>query len=88
MLRGFVPAAVDEPTLLEELTAVTMAAPFRHLITPGGFRMSVAMTNCGTLGWVSDRDGYRYDHVDPDSGRAWPTMPPTFRRLAREAAAR
>ena len=51
------------------------AAPFRHLVTPGGFRMSVAMTNCGALGWVTDRTGYRYDAVDPDSGRAWPPLP-------------
>ena len=48
---------------------------FRHMVTPGGFRMSVAMTNCGALGWVSDRSGYRYDAIDPDSGRPWPPMP-------------
>lgn len=88
VLRGFVSSCIDEAALLEELAAITAAAPFRHLITPGGFRMSVAMTNCGTLGWVSDRDGYRYDRVDPDTGCAWPEMPTTFRRLAAEAAAR
>ena len=60
------------------------AAPFRHLVTPGGFRMSVAMTNCGELGWVSDRRGYRYDPVDPDSGSRWPALPESFRALARD----
>ena len=88
VLRGFVSSVVDEAALLEELAQVTEAAPFRHLVTPGGFRMSVAMTNCGALGWISDLDGYRYEAVDPDSGRAWPALPPTFRRLATEAATR
>lgn len=87
LLRGFVPTAVDERALLSDLTAVTAAAPFRHLITPGGFRMSVAMTNCGPLGWISDRGGYRYVPADPDSGRPWPALPPSFVRLAQAAAA-
>jgi alkylated DNA repair protein (DNA oxidative demethylase) len=87
VLRGFVVSAVEEAALLSELAAVTAAAPFRHLVTPGGFRMSVAMTNCGSLGWVSDRSGYRYDQLDPDSRQPWPAMPPTFRRLAAAAAA-
>jgi alkylated DNA repair protein (DNA oxidative demethylase) len=65
---------------------ITAAAPFRHLVTPGGFRMSVAMTNCGSLGWVSDRHGYRYDARDPLSGRPWPPMPPVFLEVARTAA--
>jgi DNA oxidative demethylase len=62
-------------------------APLRHMVTPGGFRMSVAMSNCGALGWVSEPTGYRYDAVDPDSGRHWPAMPASFLRLARLAAA-
>jgi alkylated DNA repair protein (DNA oxidative demethylase) len=62
-------------------------APFRHLVTPGGFRMSVAMTNAGPLGWVSDRRGYRYDPIDPDSGKPWPSMPSAFLQLAATAAA-
>ena len=86
VLRGF--AAAHEAALKDDVARVAAAAPFRHLITPGGFRMSVAMTNCGELGWVSDRRGYRYDPVDPDSGARWPALPESFRALARDAAAR
>ena len=73
--------------MLADLQTVLEQAPLRHMITPGGFRMSVAMSNCGALGWVSDCAGYRYDAVDPDSGQRWPAMPASFRRLARRAAA-
>src|SRR6478609_2691000 len=76
----------DEQALLADLRAIIKAAPFRHLITPGGHTMSVAMTNCGRVGWVSDARGYRYDSVDPDSGRNWPAMPPSLRSLAARAA--
>lgn len=86
ILRGFVRGAEQE--LLHEVARVTAAAPFRHLVTPGGFEMSVAMTNCGEVGWVSDRSGYRYDSIDPLTHHAWPPMPQRFRELAREAAAR
>jgi len=86
VLRGF--AGTREAALKDGLAAVTAASPFRHLVTPGGFRMSVAMTNCGELGWVSDRRGYRYDPVDPESGARWPAMPDAFRTLARDAAGR
>ena len=86
VLRGF--ATANAATLLADLNDVIAAAPLRHMVTPGGFRMSVAMTNCGALGWVTDRSGYRYDAVDPDSGRNWPPMPGSFMRLARDAAAR
>jgi len=75
------------PALLADLQPVLAASPWRHLVTPGGQRMSVAMTNCGELGWVSDRRGYRYDPVDPLGGTAWPDMPASFRELARHAAA-
>ena len=75
-----------DPALAQAIDAVAGQAPFRHLVTPGGFRMSVAMTNCGRLGWVSDRRGYRYDPVDPESGRLWPEMPEAFMTLARAAA--
>lgn len=84
LLRGF---ALDRVTaLLPAIEQIKTAAPFRHLVTPGGFRMSVAMTNCGSLGWVSDRRGYRYDAIDPSSGWPWPPMPPVFLELARSAA--
>ena len=84
LLRGF--ARPFEAELLSALRAIVKQAPFRHLVTPGGHRMSVAMTNCGSVGWVSDATGYRYDPVDPQSGQAWPEMPPVLRRLATEAA--
>ena len=84
LLRGF---ALDAMTaLLSGIECVKAAAPFRHWVTPGGFRMSVAMTNCGTLGWVSDSGGYRYDACDPLSGHPWPPMPSVFLELAQTAA--
>lgn len=85
VLRGF--ALPEEALLLQAVDAIVARAPFRHLVTPGGFRMSVGMTNAGPLGWVSDRRGYRYDPVDPDSGKPWPPMPEVFLRLAGTAAA-
>lgn len=85
LLRGF--ATPDEATLLADLQDVIARAPLRHMVTPGGYRMSVAMTNCGALGWVTDRTGYRYDAIDPQSGRPWPRMPASFLRLAADAAA-
>lgn len=86
VLRGF--ARSEEAALLAALQDVTAQAPFRHMITPGGFRMSVALTNCGALGWTTDATGYRYAAVDPESGRGWPPMPLPFLRLATAAAAR
>jgi alkylated DNA repair protein (DNA oxidative demethylase) len=85
LLRGF--AEKDAAALMDSITKIAEAAPFRHLITPGGQRMSVAMTNCGTAGWISDRSGYRYDAFDPMTGRMWPDMPESFLTLARRAAA-
>lgn len=85
VLRAF--AAPDEARLAAAVRAVSAAAPFRHMQTPGGFRMSVAMTNCGPLGWVSDPTGYRYSEIDPESGKPWPAMPAAFSGLARRAAA-
>lgn len=73
--------------LLAAVHEVTAQARWRHPITPGGFRMSVSMTSCGDAGWVSDRRGYRYDAIDPDSGRPWPPMPDVFVELAGVAAA-
>ena len=85
LLRGF--ALPEEANLLAALQDVTAAAPFRHMVTPGGYRMSVAMSNCGPLGWVTDPTGYRYDARDPVTLRPWPAMPETFLRLADAAAA-
>jgi len=85
LLRGF--ADSEAPLLLEEVTRIAKVAAFRHLIVPGGHTMSVAMTNCGRVGWVSDRTGYRYDPLDPDTGAPWPTMPAAFLDLAQRAAA-
>jgi alkylated DNA repair protein (DNA oxidative demethylase) len=85
LLRGF--ATSEAPVLLEEVARIAQAAPFRRLVTPGGYTMSVAMTNCGRVGWVSDRSGYRYDAADPDTGAPWPTMPTAFLDLAVRAAA-
>jgi alkylated DNA repair protein (DNA oxidative demethylase) len=85
VLRNF--ALPDESALLGAVREVSATAPFRHMLTPGGFRMSVAMTNCGELGWVTDRSEYRYDAVDPESGLPWPPMPDSFLKLARNAAA-
>ncbi len=80
--------AVDEaPALLEAIEQVTQAAPLRQMTTARGWRMSVAMSNCGAAGWLSDHSGYRYDAVDPLTGRAWPAMPEVFASLARRAAA-
>jgi alkylated DNA repair protein (DNA oxidative demethylase) len=85
VLRGFALPYVEE--VLPALKAVLRQAPFRHMVTPGGFRMSVGLSNCGALGWTSDRRGYRYTEIDPDSGLQWPAMPEPFARLARAAAA-
>jgi len=84
LLHGF--AAGAAPSLLQAIEDVVAAAPLRHMITPGGYRMSVAMTNCGAAGWVTDRSGYRYDARDPLTGKPWPAMPGIFSDLARRAA--
>jgi alkylated DNA repair protein (DNA oxidative demethylase) len=84
LLRGF--AAADAPALIDQVARIAQPAAFRHMVTPGGYTMSVAMTNCGRLGWVSDRSGYRYTSVDPDTGAPWPALPAAFLDLARRAA--
>lgn len=84
LLRGY--ALPREAALLTAIETVTAAAPFRHMTTPGGYTMSVAMTTCGDVGWVTDRKGYRYSPVDPTTDRPWPPMPDAFRALATEAA--
>jgi len=84
LLRGF--ARAGEVGLLAALRDIESQAPFRRMFTPGGHQMSVAMTNCGEAGWVTDISGYRYDGTDPESGKAWPAMPSVFRELAEGAA--
>jgi alkylated DNA repair protein (DNA oxidative demethylase) len=84
VLSGF---ALDaEREVIASIISTTEQASFRNMVTPGGFRMSVAMSNCGALGWITDRRGYRYDEIDPESGLPWPPMPPIFRKIATAAA--
>jgi len=85
LLRSF--AAPCAEALVEALAAITRRSPFRFMTTPGGYRMSVAMTNCGAAGWVTDRTGYRYDPLDPATAACWPPMPGVFREVAADAAA-
>ncbi|HUZ72478.1 MAG TPA: DNA oxidative demethylase AlkB [Stellaceae bacterium] len=84
VLRGF--AADEAPALVAEIARIAALAPFRRMTTPRGHVMSVAMTNCGRAGWITDRRGYRYAGTDPMSGAPWPEMPAPFRTLAEAAA--
>jgi alkylated DNA repair protein (DNA oxidative demethylase) len=84
LLRGF--AQSQAAALLAAIGDIHGVSPFRHMVTRGGWTMSVAMTNCGAAGWVTDRSGYRYDAVDPATGRSWPAMPAAFSALALAAA--
>jgi len=84
-LRGF--AGDNAPALLRAIERIAAAAPFRNMVTPGGYTMSVAMTNCGRAGWITDRRGYRYAERDPLSKKSWPAMPRLFADLAARAAA-
>jgi DNA oxidative demethylase len=86
LLRGF--ARPIQHDLLNAVRWVSEQAPFRRMFTPGGHQMSVAMTNCGAFGWVTDRGGYRYDAIDPESQKPWPAMPPVFSDVSSKAAAR
>ena len=85
VLRGL--ARERAPDLIAAIDVIAAVSPFRHMVTPGGWEMSVALTNCGQAGWVTDRSGYRYDPIDPMTGRPWPAMPAAFANLAVEAAA-
>lgn len=84
VIRQF--ALPNAESLMEGIEKVTSEAPFRHMKTPGGHSMSAAMSCCGNLGWVTDRQGYRYQSEDPESGKPWPAMPAVFRELAISAA--
>lgn len=79
-------ALAEQEPIRQGLEEVARQAPFRHMKTPGGHTMSVAMTNCGPFGWVTDRGGYRYTRKDPESGLPWPEMPRAFLQLARACA--
>jgi DNA oxidative demethylase len=83
LLRGFTSDAACMP----HIDAVAALAPFRQLQVPGGQTMRVAMTNCGSLGWQSNAQGYGYTRTDPLTGQAWPTMPLPLAALAQRAAA-
>jgi DNA oxidative demethylase len=85
VLRGF--ARPEAKALVAAIDEIRAISPFRHMATPGGFRMSVAMTSCGDAGWITDRSGYRYSPEDPATGRPWPAMPPLLRSLAVRSAA-
>lgn len=85
LLHGF--AFSEQAQLFAEVTELARVSPFRHMITPGGFRMSIAITNCGKVGWISDRKGYRYAGTDPETGQSWPPMPALFSELSTRAAA-
>jgi alkylated DNA repair protein (DNA oxidative demethylase) len=85
LLRNF--AQAEQIELIAAIEAIAAAALFRQMVTPGGFTMSVALTNCGEAGWISDRTGYRYSATDPLSGKPWPSMPALFKNLATRAAA-
>lgn len=84
VLRQFTSAMQHD--LITAIDQIAAHAPFRQMVTPGGYRMSAAMTNCGTLGWVTDRHGYRYQPLDPLTGKPWPAMPVIFKTLAVQAA--
>ena len=77
----------EDKAVMQAVQKILAAASLRHMFTPGGHRMSVAMSNCGRVGWVTDRSGYRYDAIDPETDRPWPAMPDAFHDIARRAAA-
>lgn len=85
LLRGYALPVAD--ALWRDILHVTRQSPPRQVFTPGGRAMSVRLTNCGEVGWVSDRRGYRYESRDPETGEPWPLMPASFLALARAAAA-
>ena len=84
LLRRFVAPVENE--ILSALAGLIKFAPLRQMVTPGGFKMSVATASCGDLGWVSDKNGYRYAALDPLTGKPWPKMPASFKQLAQQAA--
>jgi alkylated DNA repair protein (DNA oxidative demethylase) len=84
VFRGFALPFIER--LLPALESVLSQAPFRNMVTPGGYTMSVALSSCGEFGWTTDRSGYKYSPIDPLSGQRWPAMPQVFMELAVAAA--
>jgi alkylated DNA repair protein (DNA oxidative demethylase) len=84
VFRGLALPLIDR--LLPALEAVLTRAPFRNMITPGGYTMSVALSSCGQFGWTTDRSGYQYTRLNPHTGQPWPPMPNVFMELAQSAA--
>ncbi|POT59741.1 DNA oxidative demethylase AlkB [Citrobacter amalonaticus] len=84
ILRRFAFSTAQE--LVQEIDILARQSPFRQMVTPGGYTMSVAMTNCGKLGWTTDRYGYLYSSVDPLTGHPWPALPASFAHLCHQAA--
>ena len=85
LLRGW--AAAQDAQWIAAVRAVAAQAPFRTMTRPGGAALSVAMTNCGNWGWVSNAQRYSYSSVDPQTGQPWPAMPAFMRAQAVAAAA-
>lgn len=84
VLRGYALPWLER--VLPELRAVLVQSPFRHMVTPGGYTMSAALSSCGALGWTTSPQGYRYSSLDPERQQPWPSMPPVLRELAINAA--
>ena len=84
LLRQLARANVTD--MLQDIHQITEKSPFRHMLTPNGYTMSVSTSSCGTIGWISDRKGYRYSRYDPKTGDNWPVMPQSWYLLAHQAA--
>ncbi len=83
ILKGFVRAKANQ--LVKDAELISQQSPFRTMTTPGGGKMSVAITNCGHCGWLSDEHGYRYQQIDPVTHRSWPEMPQSFLKICAAA---
>lgn len=84
ILRRFAFNAAEQ--LIRDINDVASQSPFRQMVTRGGYTMSVAMTNCGHLGWTTHRQGYLYSPIDPQTNKPWPAMPQSFHDLCQRAA--
>ncbi len=84
ILRRF--ACADAQALIAQISALAALSPFRQMVTPGGYTMSVAMTNCGDVGWTTNQHGYLYSPIDPLTTHPWPAMPDIYRGLSDAAS--